>query len=138
MEPSKLFRYFPIFIVSFFIFGCASITGTSMQSVTVTAVCESSQIVKGAMCTISNDKGQWVVESPGSIIIKKSLGDLTASCRNEKSNGALVIKSTNNANIWGNVLAGGPIGALVDSNTGAGFNYQQMITVQMFGQCIKN
>ena len=109
-----------------------------MQSVTVTAVCESSQIVKGAMCTISNDKGQWVVESPGSIIIKKSLGDLTASCRNEKSNGALVIKSTNNANIWGNVLAGGPIGALVDSNTGAGFNYQQMITVQMFGQCIKN
>jgi hypothetical protein len=89
------------------------------------------------MCTISNDKGQWFVESPGSIIIQKSVGDLTVHCQHDLASGSLVIQSSNNANIWGNVLAGGPVGALLDTGTGAGFNYQQMITVPMSGQCVK-
>lgn len=137
MGLSKLVRYCSRIIAFSVLSGCASITGTSMQSITVAAVCESSQIVKGAMCTISNDKGQWFAESPASIIIQKSLGDLTVQCQHDQAYGSLVIQSSNNANIWGNVLAGGPIGALVDSGTGAGFNYQQMITVAMSGQCVK-
>ena len=115
--------------------GCASVTGSNSQSITVAAICDSSKIVKGAMCTLVNDKGQWFVESPGSVLVQKSYNDLTVSCKHRDSYGILAIKSSSNANIWGNVVAGGIIGAAVDSSTGAGFNYQPMITIQMNGGC---
>lgn len=116
-------------------FGCASITGSNSQSMTVTAICESSKVVKGAFCTLANDKGQWFIETPGSVLVQKSFGDLTINCKYGESAGNVVLKSSGNVNIWGNALAGGIIGAAVDSSTGAGFNYQPIATVQLTGPC---
>jgi hypothetical protein len=101
----------------------------------VTAICDSSRVVKGAFCTLVNDKGQWFVETPGSVLVKKSFGDLTINCKYNESTGIVVVKSSGNVNVWGNVIAGGIIGAAVDSSTGAGFNYQPMVTVQLTGSC---
>jgi len=115
--------------------GCASITGSTLQSITVAAICDSPKIVRGAVCTLVNDKGQWFVESPGKVLIQKTTGDLTVECKHLQANGVAVVQSTSNANIWGNVIAGGPIGAVLDSSTGAGFNYQPMVTVSMTGKC---
>ena len=112
--------------------GCASVTGTSLQPVTVTAVCEGSKVVKDAVCTVLNDKGQWFVTSPGSTMIQKSYGDLTVTCQKGEASGSLTIQSSNNSNVWGNVLAGGIIGYAVDIGSGAGFNYPNLISVFMY------
>ena len=118
--------------------GCASVTGTSVQPVSVTAVCDGSKVVKDAVCTLVNDKGQWFVTSPGSTMIQKSFGDLSVTCRKADSTGVLVVKSTSNANVWGNILAGGIIGYAVDSSSGAGFNYPNMLSVNMNSPCPSN
>ncbi len=118
--------------------GCASVTGTSMQPVSVTAVCDGSRVVKEAFCTLMNDKGQWFVTSPGSTMIQKSFGDLSITCKKADSVGVLVLKSSSNSNVWGNVLAGGLIGYAVDASSGAGFNYPNMVAVTMSQPCVGN
>lgn len=118
--------------------GCASITGTSVQPVSVTAVCDGSRVVKDALCTLTNDKGQWFVTSPGSTMIQKSFGDLAITCKKSDSTGVVVVKSSSNSNVWGNVLAGGVIGYAVDASSGAGFNYPNMLVVNMPPPCVAN
>jgi hypothetical protein len=115
--------------------GCASVTGTSVQPISVTAVCGGSKVLRDATCIAMNDKGQWFVTSPGSIMIQKSFGDLSVSCRQGESYGSLIVKSSSNSNVWGNVLAGGLIGYAVDAGSGAGFNYPNMISVPMDSSC---
>ena len=114
---------------------CASVTGSQNQAITVMAICESSKVVKGAFCTLTNAKGQWFAESPSSVLVQKAFGDMEVSCKLGDSYGKLVLSSSSNANIWGNLLYGGPIGAAIDSGTGAGFNYPPTVTVNMSGSC---
>jgi hypothetical protein len=82
-----------------------------------------------------NDKGQWFVTSPGSVMIQKSYGDLSISCRQGESHGSLIVKSSGISNVWGNVLAGGLIGYAIDAGSGAGFNYPNLISVVMDSSC---
>jgi len=55
--------------------GCASITGSKNQPVSVNAVCDGQPVVE-ASCTLMNDKGSWYVKTPGSVMIQKAYGDL--------------------------------------------------------------
>lgn len=101
----------------------------------VTAICDSSKVIKGAFCTLTSDKGQWFIETPGSVLIQKSFGDMLVSCKYGDALGTQTISSSTNMNNFGNVLAGGFIGAAVDAGTGSGYNYPPMVTVNMHGNC---
>ena len=115
--------------------GCASITGSKNQPVSITAICEAEQ-VQGASCTVQNDKGVAYVFTPGTAFVGKSTGDLTVTCTKDKiqSNPAIV-RSSSNANIWGNILLGGPIGAAIDAGTGAGFDYPNAVNITFNAPC---
>jgi hypothetical protein len=120
-----------IFIVSGFCLttGCASITGSKNQPITVTAVCENA-MVQGASCTITNEKGVSYTSTPGTVMVQKSTSDMTVSCTKAAATAnPVVVKSSSNASIWGNILLGGPIGAAVDAGTGAGFDYPPAVNV---------
>jgi len=113
------------------IFGCASITGSKNQPISVTTTFEGKPII-GAACTLVNDKGTWYVTTPGSVVILKAYGDLSATCKKEETHaGAATFQSANEGSVWGNVLAGGFIGYAVDANTGAGFSYPPTLNVDM-------
>jgi len=114
--------------------GCASITGSKNQPVSLTAICEA-QPVNGASCTLSNDKGQWFATTPGSVMIQKSGGDLAVSCKKEEASGGGTFVSKANGGIWGNLLAGGIIGYAIDASSGAGFDYPPNMTVIMNPPC---
>jgi hypothetical protein len=114
--------------------GCASITGSKNQPVSMTAVCES-EPVNGANCTLANDKGQWFVSTPGSVMIQKSGGDLAVNCKKGESSGGGTFVSKANGGIWGNILAGGLIGYAIDAGSGAGFDYPPNMTVIMGPPC---
>lgn len=116
--------------------GCASITGSKNQPVSVSAH-HNGKPIDGADCVLTNDKGTWYVKSPGSTVIQKSGQDLTITCNKDGiPAGTTTAASSANGGIWGNILFGGIIGYAVDASTGAGFDYPASMGVQM-GQVIQ-
>lgn len=110
--------------------GCASMTGSKNQPVSVETFDEKGNHVE-ARCTATNDKGQWHLKTPGSIVVIKSTQDLAISCRGDNHVGDSVFKSSSNSGVWGNIVVGGLIGYAVDSTTGAGFDYPPSMHIQM-------
>jgi uncharacterized protein YceK len=118
--------------------GCASITGSKNQPLSVTATLDGKPVV-GANCELLNDKGKWFVTTPGSVVILKSYQDLTVTCRKQETRkfGTTTFKSTNEGSVWGNIITGGVIGYAVDAGTGAGFSYPPTLNVPMvYGDAI--
>lgn len=143
--------------------GCASVIDSHHQSVTVFAACEGRQVPHVA-CNLENDKGRWYVQTPGSMTLKKSFGDLGVARRAANGATAVGIFSSSATNpIYGNVVnvgvggwggstvtsvgsastvaavgAGAAVAALsltVDSLTGAGFEYPQTLVVEFSAPC---
>jgi uncharacterized protein YceK len=108
--------------------GCASITGSKLQPVSVQTIQEGKEVA-GVGCTLTNDTGKWFVTTPGTVTVQKSTGDMTVECLKDELRGRETVISKSNGGVWGNILAGGPIGYVVDRNTGAGFDYPNSITV---------
>jgi len=114
-----------------FVTGCASITGSRNQPISVTTTHEGKPIA-GAYCTLVNDKGTWYVNTPGSVMILKAYGDLSATCKKEETHaGVATFQSANEGAVWGNIVAGGIIGYAVDAGTGAGFSYPPTLNIEM-------
>jgi len=111
--------------------GCASITGSKLQPVSVQTVHDGKE-VSGVGCTLTNDAGKWFVTTPGSVTIQKSTADLAVDCKKDGGlSGQETVVSKANGSVWGNILAGGGIGYVIDRNTGAGFDYPNTITVML-------
>jgi hypothetical protein len=111
--------------------GCASITGSKLQPVSVNTIYKGDD-VDGAKCSLMNDKGSWYVTTPGSVTLQKSYGDMTVTCKKKgMGTGVASLTSHNTGPVWGNVIAGGIIGYAVDASSGAGFDYPTDITVEM-------
>jgi hypothetical protein len=110
--------------------GCASIAGEKTQPITFKTILDSNE-VSGIGCTLTNDAGTWFVTTPGSVTVHKSTGDLSVDCKKDDLNGHDTLVSKSNGAVWGNILAGGGIGYIVDRNTGAGFNYPDTDVVQL-------
>jgi hypothetical protein len=114
--------------------GCASVTGGTSQSVTVTAVCEGT-IIKETSCSLVNDKGRWDIVTPGPLVLQKSITDLAVSCKKAQARGTATFVSKPNGGVWGNAIAGGLIGFAIDSATGAGYNYPEELAVILMPPC---
>lgn len=111
--------------------GCASITGGSTQVVSVQTT-QGGKSLSGAQCTLVNDKGTWFVTTPGTVPVHRAYDDLNVKCEKEGSEpGILTVKSSTKGMAWGNILAGGVIGAAVDMGTGAAYDYPSLLTVSM-------
>lgn len=104
---------------------CASITSGSQQSISVTT-----EPVVGATCQLNNDAGSWFVNStPGSVTVHREASDLTIVCKKGDLHGTARVESTTKSLAFGNILAGGIIGAAVDRSNGSAFDYPTLITV---------
>ncbi len=125
-----MFRLSLILLLFPFFIGCASITGSKLQPVSVQTIFEGKE-VSGVGCSLINDAGKWFVTSPGSVTVQKSTGDMTVDCVKDELRGKETLVSKAAGMLWGNILAGGGIGYVVDRNTGAGFDYPNSITVMM-------
>ncbi len=106
-------------------------TGSKNQPVSLTSACVIKGPINGANCTLTNDKGQWFVQTPGSTVIQKSTQDLMIVCKKDRHFGNATYSSKSNGGVWGNILVGGLIGYAVDSSTGAGFDYPSNMNVLM-------
>lgn len=112
--------------------GCATITSSDMQNVSMNAKTEKNEPVTGVKCSIKNDKGAWQAELPGFVSIRRSAEDLTVECKKEgQPDGFLRAISRAAGGMFGNIIFGGGIGAIIDHSRGTGYNYPDEMPVVM-------
>ena len=112
--------------------GCATITSSDMQSVSITTHTEQGQLVEKAKCTLKNDKGAWQVDSPGFVGVHRSSEDLLIECKQDgQPDGFLRAISRAAGGMFGNIIFGGGIGAIIDHSRGTGYNYPDTLPVKM-------
>lgn len=95
-------------------------------------ICSDGKEVKEAQCDLINKRGTYFVTTPGTIMISRSNDDLTVTCRKDGfDNGRAGVVSNTKGSMFGNILLGGGIGAIVDHNTGSAYEYPTFVQVVM-------
>ena len=112
--------------------GCATITGDTMQSVAVSAKTIKGQDLAKVDCTLKNEKGEWTVVAPNTVSVHKASGDLAVNCKKAGNpDGKLKAISRAGAGMYGNIIIGGGVGALIDHSKGTAYNYPNNLPVIM-------
>lgn len=112
--------------------GCASITGSSTQNISIQTRAPDGKEVKEAQCDLINKRGTYFLTTPGTIMISRSNDDLTVTCRKEGfENGRAGVVSNTKGSMFGNIILGGGIGAIVDHNNGSAYEYPSFVQVVM-------
>ena len=112
--------------------GCASITGTTNQSVSIQTLQSGGTEVAGANCELANAKGKWFLTTPGSTTITRSNDDMQVICKKDGHEpGRASVVSATKGSMFGNIIFGGGIGAVIDHNSGAAYEYPAFFQVMM-------
>lgn len=113
--------------------GCATVTGSETQLISVETIEAAGGAVAGADCKLSNNNGLWSLKSPGAVSVRKSSEDLVVRCELEdRPAGTTRAVSRMNAGMVGNVIFGGVIGVVIDHSRGTAYDYPSIVHV-MFG-----
>jgi len=124
--------FFSILVASGLTSGCSSITGTTNQSVSVQTREQSGGEVTGAACELTNKQGKWFVTTPGSVVIHRSNDDMLVLCnKTDYEPGRAAVVSETKGSMFGNILFGGGIGAIVDHSNGSAYEYPTLIEILM-------
>ena len=123
-----------ILTIFFFIIlsSCASITGTSTQPISIVVKDGSDNSLEDVKCTLVNDKGAWEIKAPAFANVTRSAADLAITCKKKGYPDGLA-KGVSRAigNMWGNVILGGGVGAIIDHSKGKGYGYSDQMTIIM-------
>jgi hypothetical protein len=112
--------------------GCASITGTTNQNVSVQTKEPMGAELVGASCELANKKGKWFITTPGTVGISRSNDDIQVTCTKDGYlQGRQGVVSDTKGMMFGNIIFGGGIGAIIDHNSGAAYEYPSMIQIVM-------
>jgi hypothetical protein len=111
--------------------GCATVTTGTNQSLSVETRVKGNAVA-GATCKLANDKGTWFVNTPGSVTVNRSYGDMSVNCTHDKHpSGVAIVRSSTKAMAFGNIIVGGVIGAAVDIGTGSAYDYPSLISLEL-------
>jgi hypothetical protein len=128
----KCLRLLGVLVISLALEGCASITSSEIQPITVSTLDESGEEVKTAKCSLRNDKGEWKIETPTVVDVRKSFSDLSVECQKEGlEDGSATVVSRATIGLYGNIIIGGLIGAAIDHSRGTAYEYPKNLSVIM-------
>ena len=118
------------FIATITSVGCSTITQSEGQSLALTATYEGKPV--DPTCQLKNDKGSWDSKAPANVTVRKSGEDLEVTCKKEgMPDGLLKAISRAAGSMFGNIIFGGGIGALIDHSKGTGYDYPDQLPVKM-------
>jgi hypothetical protein len=108
-----------ILFASFVLVSCASIVSGDQQIISIeTPDCDS------AKCKLVNEQGTYYVSTtPGTTTVNRSASPIIAECSKSGKKEISTHESGTKGMAFGNILAGGIIGAAVDMSTGAAYDY---------------
>jgi hypothetical protein len=112
---------------------CASIVYGQSQGIFINTVDVDGAPVIGATCELNNIDGEWIVTTPNTVFVDKSVEDLNVSCtKNGIEIGKVAVPSSVQPHMmYGNAIFGGVLGAGIDTITGAAFEYPPMLVIKL-------
>ncbi|WP_269633421.1 hypothetical protein [Pelomonas sp. BJYL3] len=116
--------------------GCASVMNDSTHPMKVETKGETGEMITGADCKLTNDYGSFNVKSGDTTQIRRSGKDLDILCTHPGNPDATArAVSRANSGMYGNIILGGGIGALIDHNKGTAYTYPTWVQLQ-FGKSL--
>lgn len=104
--------------------GCASVMNDSSQPIRVETKSSSGELIAGADCKLTNDYGTVSGKSGETMLVHRSSKDLDITCvQPSNPNASARAISRANGGMWGNVILGGGVGAIIDHNKGTAYTY---------------
>lgn len=124
------------FAAALLLSGCASVVNDKTHPMKVETKTEAGQLVAGADCTLTNDKASSTAKSGETTNVRRSNSDLEISCKHPTNAEALArVISRVNGGMFGNIILGGGIGAIIDHNTGNAYTYPAWVQL-VFGKTL--
>jgi hypothetical protein len=113
--------------------GCSTLTGEgTSQNLSVTTYSIDNKDLIGASCELKNDEGSWTAVTPATVMVRRSNKDLMVKCtKSGFADARANVVSKTKANMWGNIIFGGGIGAIVDHNNGSAYQYPPVLKMTM-------
>lgn len=114
--------------------GCASVINDSTHPIKVETRTPDGSFVTGAECRLTNDYGVVTMKSGDTAQVRRSSKDLDILCKdpaNPDANARAISRA--NSGMWGNVILGGGIGAIIDHNKGTAYTYPTWVQL-VFGK----
>ena len=103
-----------------------------MQKMYVRTQMQDGGVVSDAECVLDNDKGTWRIKSPGDTSIVRSNKPMEIKCdKAPLAQGVAIVESGTRTAMFGNLLVGGVVGAVVDHSSGAAYEYVEIINIIM-------
>ena len=110
--------------------GCSSLTQSDSQSLSLTTTYQGQPVETD--CKLTNDRGTWDAKSPANVMVRKSNEDLNVTCKKQGlPDGLLKAISRAAGSMFGNIILGGGIGAMIDHSNGRGYDYPVQLPVKM-------
>lgn len=117
--------------------GCASVSNGTSGPIRVETVASNGDAVVGAKCDLTNDFGTYSVITPASVTVHRSSKDLQVTCKKDGLPDATAnVTSRVTGSMFGNIILGGGVGAIVDHSNGSAYNYPDWMKFVM-GQFTK-
>jgi len=116
--------------------GCATITGDTVQSIKVETRMADGGEVRDADCELSNENGTFRMKTPGDIVVRRASADMNVTCtKSGLPDARATATSRANAGMWGNIIIGGGIGAIIDHSKGTAYTYPKWLQLT-FGKLL--
>jgi uncharacterized protein YceK len=116
--------------------GCASVVNDKTHPMKIETKTQAGVLVAGADCTLKNDKASSTAKSGEVTNVRRSSADLEITCKHP-TNPEATAKAISrvNSGMFGNIIIGGGIGAIIDHNTGNAYTYPAWIQL-IFGRTL--
>jgi len=117
--------------------GCASVMNDSTHPLRIDTKTADGADVVGAACTVTNDYHPGVAAQSGAVMmVRRSAADLDIVCKQAGQPEAVgKAVSRPNAGMFGNIILGGVIGAVIDHSRGSAYTYPTWL-VLIFGRTL--
>ena len=131
-----IYRYLLLIFAILAMTGCASVVNETTHTMKVDTVTSDNKVVAGADCKLTNDRESITMKSGSVVMVRRSADDMEIACIHP-DNPALkaVARAISRANggMYGNILLGGVIGAVIDHNKGTAYTYPTWVQL-VFGK----
>jgi hypothetical protein len=113
--------------------GCSTLTGDgTSQNLSVMTYSTDNKDLVGAQCELKNDQGTWTAVTPTTVMVRRSNKDLMVKCIKSGSSDARAnVVSKTRGSMFGNIIFGGGIGAIIDHNNGSAYDYPPVLKLTM-------
>jgi hypothetical protein len=130
---SKILFFIPTVVL---FTGCASVVNDVTHPVKVETKTETGELVAGAECVLSNERASLTVKSGDTANVRRSNTDLKIECKHP-TNPVATASATSRVNggMFGNILLGGGVGAIIDHNRGTAYTYPTWVQL-IFGRAL--